>query len=451
MKNMKTCFLLIFFFLVGIYPVSAKDTIYSINKYSEEKFQYIQSSYQKNGKIDGVVVGGNYLKESIESEDSVFDDYQIMLVKYKKNGELVWNFTYGNTCSDTIDSISYTYDLENHIDGYLIVFPKTYDVFDENRDESFTTTFLKVGLDGKYVSESSFDSFSPFHVNKIIPVFLEDDQFDGYLAILSYEDGHMSSLVRFDREWNVSWIRDTEKSEYEEVSYTDIVYLKDSMDFVGIRTLKESSKKNITQIVQFSSLGEEKQVIESSCLECHLEKADNGFLLYGTTSEVKLKKGEKSYFLIHYLSDFTEDWETIGDVAVDVEKKIRLFPSFQDNQLKEYFLFYGNDTDHSFEVVQFDLFGAFQKKVKKIMNDYYDIEDFFVHNEVIYFVGQINCPDDDNCEFDMNSLFLISDEDKVIEVEDNDSKNILIFMGIFILVCVLFFFWKRQKKLHKSL
>ena len=77
--------------------------------------------------------------------------------------------------------------------------------------------------------------------------------------------------------------------------------------------------------------------------------------------------------------------------------------------------------------------GLFVKKVKKINADYYDIENFLIDGNTLYFVGQINCSEDDSCDYDSNSLFLISDEDKVIEVEDSDSKNILIITILIIL------------------
>ena len=68
---------------------------------------------------------------------------------------------------------------------------------------------------------------------------------------------------------------------------------------------------------------------------------------------------------------------------------------------------------------------------------------------MLYLVGQINCPKDDDCEYNTNSLFIISDEDKVIEVKDNDSKTILIVLIVFI-ITIISITWLRRKKKLKS-
>ena len=69
----------------------------------------------------------------------------------------------------------------------------------------------------------------------------------------------------------------------------------------------------------------------------------------------------------------------------------------------------------------------------------------FDHN-VLYFIGQINCPEDDNCDYNAKSLFLVSSEDKVIEVEDKDSKTILIITGIIIILIGIMYLYKKKKK-----
>ena len=71
-------------------------------------------------------------------------------------------------------------------------------------------------------------------------------------------------------------------------------------------------------------------------------------------------------------------------------------------------------------------------------------------DNILYLVGQINCPKDDTCEYDSNSLFLISDEEKVIEVKDNDSKNILIITGIFIILIIGTVIYRKKRVIKKK-
>ena len=47
----------------------------------------------------------------------------------------------------------------------------------------------------------------------------------------------------------------------------------------------------------------------------------------------------------------------------------------------------------------------------------------------------MKCPEDEKCDYENNSLFLISTEDKVIEVEDTTSANILV--GILVIIILI--------------
>ena len=98
------------------------------------------------------------------------------------------------------------------------------------------------------------------------------------------------------------------------------------------------------------------------------------------------------------------------------------------------------------EIVKIDLDGNITEKIKKIKNEYYDINSFNNRDRTIYFVGQINCPEDDNCDYDSNSLFLISDEDKVIEVESDTNTNIIVFcIGVVALAAIIVLIKQRKK------
>ena len=122
----------------------------------------------------------------------------------------------------------------------------------------------------------------------------------------------------------------------------------------------------------------------------------------------------------------------------------------KDNIITEYLLLYSNNVDKSTEVVKIMADGTIKNKIKKIYDEYYTIEDFDFYNDVLYLVGQINCPKDDTCEYDSNSLFLTSDEEKVVEVKDNDSRNILIITGLFILLIVGTVLYRRRKVVKKK-
>ena len=111
-----------------------------------------------------------------------------------------------------------------------------------------------------------------------------------------------------------------------------------------------------------------------------------------------------------------------------------------------YLIIYINDNDDSIEITRINTSGEIENKIKKINNDYYSINKFLYSNDILYFVGQITCPDDDNCDYNMKSLFLMGTEDKVIEVEEEDNTAIFIIMGSIVLFIVLLYILRRIQK-----
>ena len=65
---------------------------------------------------------------------------------------------------------------------------------------------------------------------------------------------------------------------------------------------------------------------------------EDGFILYGITKEVKLKKGEASYYIIKYNNEGTIEWESIGDIPVNQKETIKII--IQNNQ---FFVLYENE------------------------------------------------------------------------------------------------------------
>lgn len=451
MKAVKMIIILVISLFLQGYTVHAKDTIHSINKYSEENLTFIKSSYNKKNKKDGLIVGGRVLKETFEKENETYNDYQIVIVKYKKTGEIAWNFTYGKTAEDNIDALEYTYNENNEIDGYLVVLEKSYDIDTAQGPEDNTATFLKIDLEGNLLWEKSSSS-EVNKITKIIPTWSEEKIIDGYIAIgYSIEDTKKKKayIINYDKELNTLWDEVYEVPAEEEVEYQDITLIQETQRIIGYALIKSTrnndSKESKKELIWFNSETREKVVIDDSLEKYQsssLEQANNGFILYGTTSDVKLKKGSQSYYLINYNSNKEVAWETIGEEAVKKEEKIFLLPTVQ-GLIEEYILLYENDIDDSKEVVKIDTNGNIQKKIKKIKNDYYNFENFYIENNTLYFVGQINCPEDDNCEYDKNSLLLISDEDTVIEVKDDDSKQIIIILGSLITIIGIVILKKR--------
>lgn len=441
MKKIISIVISIGLFLISQKIVYAKDYVYSMNKYKEESFTKIIESYNEKNKKDGIIVGGYFLKELIEKDNKEYKDYQAIIGKYNNQGKMIWKYTYGKTKEDYLNEILYSYNDNNEIDGYIFTLDTTRDIEEQ---DSTDTTFIKLDLDGNFVWEKN--SSSNERINKIITITKEDNTIDYYLAIgtVKIDDKEKGVITKYDKEMNVIWQK---TSSEENTSYQDITSIKENnrITSFAIIEVKEEAKP---KLMKLDLEGNTVKIIRDSIEEYDsylLEEANNGFLLYGITSEVKLSKGEKSYYLINFNQEGEETWESIGEIPINSEEKINLLPIQKNNMIDKYLLEYINKADSNLEVIELDQEGIFEKKVKKINTDYYNIENFLGNKETLFFIGQIKCPKDDTCDYNSNSLFLISDEDKVIEVEDSDSRNVLLVSSIIFIGIIGIVLIKRKK------
>ena len=412
MKKILFVFILL---VMSFYTAYAKDISYSMNKYDDEIFNYIEKSYNSELEEDGYVLGGSILKEKIEKDDTTYNDYQVVLVKYNKNDKLVWKYTYGNNSEDYIDYLTYTYNEDGNIDGYLIVTRETHDINEPNIGTN--TIIIKIDFDGKLVYERNINEGV---ITKIIPTYNDENIIDGYISIVNTQIG--SSIIKYNKDFDVITRRD-----FNDTKISDVTLIKENNKIIGFAVIEGNNL--IT--VDYNLVNDVVVTDISKYKSSNLGEANEGFILYGVTDEVKLDKGDSSYYLINYVNN-EEVWETIGETPTSKDGELILLP-IKEGKIKEYFLLYKNELDSSYEVIKINLDGEVLKKVKKISNNYYDIENFYSKGSTIYFIGQINCPDDDGCEYDSNSLYLVSDEDKVIEVKD-DRNIIIVFSVIFIVL-----------------
>lgn len=427
---MKKLVFLIVLLLIGFYNVQAKDISYSMNKYNNEIFNYIEKAYDSELKEDGYVLGGSVFKEDVDKNDHL-GDYQVILVKYNKNDKLVWKYTFGNTKDDYIDYLTYTYDENGNIDGYLIVCEKTYSIYEANIGGN--SVIIKIDFDGKLVYEREIREG---RIKKIIPTKGGEGNIDGYISIMDTQSG--SSIIKYNKDFEVILRKD-----YSETSLSDLTIINEDNKIKGYTVIEGSNL-----ITLDLNLSNDTVITDLSRYDTfNLSEAKDGFILYGITSEVKLNKGDSSYYLINYNNNI-EVWETIGDTPSSKDGRTILLPIKQGN-IEGYFLLYKNEADLSYEVIKINLDGEVLSKVKKINNNYYEFENFYSTGSTIYFVGQINCPDDESCEYDNNSLYLVSDEDKVIEVKDDLSRNIIIGFGVLLvlLTCTIIFVRKKKNRL----
>jgi len=405
--------------------VYAKDTIYSLNKYSEEEYQYILKSY-KEDTLDGFVVAGTYNHKK---------NTQIVLVKYNKDGSISWEYDYEKDSQEKLNGLSYLYDEENDINGYLLVVKNTEDI-----------VFVKVDLNGKLIEEVSLNLGNNIEINDLKPI-KNDEEITGYILVGKKADS--AFMTQYDKNLNQVWIREYVKDNTSQ-ELKEVIYISN----VGYYGLVSIDENKTYQLLKYDLNGNILKIVKDDFEENdipHLKEEKNTYIIYGITQEVKLPNNEMgSYYVMKFDTEEKEIWETVGDSPVDSSNTIQLQTNTLEDETKEYLILLTNRSDNSIEVVRLGSDGIIQDKVKKIKNDYYRINEFISSGNTMYFVGQINCPEDDNCDYDAKSLFLVSDEDKVIEVQDKDSKTILIITGIILLGTVIGYGLRKRKKLIET-
>ncbi len=453
MKKVVFIVVCIITFIFTNFNVLAKDTVYSLNKYEEEKIDFIIDSYNEEGKKDGLIAAGDISLGTIESQKE-YNHTQIVLIKYNYSGEIIWQITYGKECTNNLDYLEYTYDENGAVDGYLIVMPKTYDISEATEDNTGQASFVKYDLNGNIEWEKTSSTEEIITINKIIPTHTVDNKVDGYIAIATVADEETAMLIKYDLTLSVIWSKKVNKESFKNIKYLDLESVYENNNLIGYSLIKESinnddSKK--VELIELNADGNDEKIVNPNLdkyLTTNLAKTNNGTMLYGITDEVKLKKGDTSYYIIKYNLGLEEEWETIGEESVKKDSKLIIKSIINDkNEIEKYIIMYNsNESDNiSTDVVEINLEGLFVKKIKKIASSYYTIESFNINNNILYFGGQINCPADDDCQYNKSSLFLISDEDKVIEVKDNTSRNILLITTGFIVLIVLCVYIKRKK------
>ena len=419
----------------------AADTVYSLNKYDEEKFETIIDSYDKDMKQDGFIAAGTILKETNKIDEEEYDDYQVILVKYDVTGKVKWTFNYGKTDVDQLDSLEYTYDEENKINGYLIVMNKSNDIEEE---KSNTSVFVKVDLNGKLVEEKEILLEENSKINKIIAVIDQDKNLNSYIAIGKSD---YPFIAKYDANLNLVFVK---KYTLENTIFNDISIVRNQKTIDSyVISVTENKEKIINKVIRYDLEGNEVSTLttnEYTHAKIQFLQDNNGILIYGLTNQVKLNNLDSpTYYLIKYNVENNIEWETIGNIPISKNNEVKLI-----NNHNEYLIMYTNENDKSNEIVKIDFEGNIKSKVKKIKNDYYNITNFNTYNNTIYFIGQITCPEDETCDYDSNSLFIISDQDKVIEVQQKEASSISLVTILSIVAIVLIILVRKKTKEKKN-
>ena len=414
MKRIRSIIILFIVLFLISFEALAKDTVYSLNKYTKESLDTIIKGYKENNRQEGFITAGIVLNKEKKN--------QTIMIKYSNSGEIIWIYSHPATDEEDLIAITYTYQ-DNKIDGYLLLLRK-----------GEKTILLKVDLKGILCWEKELES----HYKKIITIKNDNNEPTNYLLIGNQEqtaiiDTYNLDLDRIDR-------KEYPKEDSESTFYDIAEVQNNQFAIIFNKQQKEETTKELWLVKLETNEITELDNSLNKYLNSQVLSLEDGFILYGITKEVKLKKGEASYYIIKYNKEGTIEWESIGNIPINIKGPIKI-----KNQKNQFFVLYEN-ADNSKEVIVLNQDGTYSQKIKKISNNYYSFNNFYVKGKNLYFVGEIHCAAEDDCKNDTSSLFLVSDEDKVIEVEDNTSTGILIGISLFIILIIGFIIKKRSQR-----
>ena len=451
MKKVVILFITVITILLGNYNVYAKDTFKTINKYKEENLDYIIKSYDDKNKVDGLITAGTYIEEKKDSDDNLIEDKQVIVVKYDNEGKVIWKYDYGKNSEDTLFYLSYSYNPSGEIDGYLLVVNEINDTTEKNNP---SPTFIKLDKKGKVEKEQTTSLPENTIITKITKSYNSDKMVDGYILVGSkiVDNKTVGLISKYDLDLNKQWDNTYNENDFSSIIINDIVGIKEFESYYIIGSLENKNEKKY-KLIRYDLDGNIQETIKEDFDEKDnpkLEEFNDSYLVYGYNHNVKLKNNKSiSYYIIKYNSNNEEDWETISNTPTDDTKVLKIQPVIKNGKMIEFLIMATNDNDSSIEITRIDAEGIIKNKVKKINNDYYSINSFDLSNNILYFVGQITCPDEDNCDYNMKSLFLISTEDKVIEVQKDDNTSILVISGIVLLLIIVLYILKRMANKNK--
>lgn len=410
----KVVYVLLLTLLLG-YNVYAQDTIHSLNDYNNAELIYLIRNEDSN------VIAGRYLDKNKFSH--------FIVLKYSDSGNVLWEYKLDSAFPNYIYGIT-----NNKNNEYIIVYRN-----DTNEDIQMPLQFIKLDDKGNSILEHTTELPPETLVTKIIRIEDEESNLESYIIIGSLNN--KAFLAKYNENLDQEWLK-----QYDGNFLGEIIYF----DHVGYYALEyDITEKNINyKLIKLDTNGEYlSNVIDTfeTNDQPHLLKEDESYILYGYSEEVKIGDDTGSFYIKKYdLSDSLE-WETVGNNLVKYNALIKL-QALAENK---YLILTTNAKDNSIELTKILDFGIKQEKIKKLKNNYYSINDFASNKDTIYFIGQITCPENDNCDYNNNnSLFLISSPDKVVEVKEKNGKSIIIITVLLLIGTVIIYSIRKTKKKH---
>lgn len=411
---MKKVVLVLLLVMFSGYNVYAQDMIHALKEFDNSELTYMINKPNEN------IVAGNYLDKNSNSH--------LMVINYNNSGNIVWKYTIDSEFSNHLYGL-----VSNDNDEYIIIVKKV-----SNEDVELPLEFIKLDSSGKMTLEKSTELPQNAMISKFIKITSKESETSSFIVTGSLNN--KSFIAKYNDNLDEEWFRQFDTNYVADIIYIDHIGFYDIEYTIGEQKLIYTLNKLDTEGVYVSTISNS----FSNNDQPHLLNDNESYILYGYTDDVKIDNDTGSYYIRKYDYSDSLEWETVGTSLVDYNEIIKL----QVLGNEKYLILTTNKKDKSIELTKILDFGITQEKIKKLKNNYYHINSFTERNESIFLIGQITCPDDDNCDYNKNALFLISTPEKVVEVKEKDGKSIIIIAVILVIGTIVIYTIRKSKKKH---
>lgn len=255
---------------------------------------------------DGYIVTGSGEYSEYQQENRLRDAF---LIKYDKNGNKIWEKYYGVLANTRFNKVIKTSD------GYIVIGQSIYENMEVGNHTTGGGIIVKYDFDGNEIWHNNHGGNKSGNFNSIIEV-------DGNFYIAGKDGADSANLVKFDKNGKYLWHKNY--SYTDSSGFTDILYNDKKLYLVGSKKILEDEEDEDRDtsntdglIVVYDMKGNKKDEITfgGSLLErfTGIEKIEDNFYITGITNstdsllKIELNKdieGITSGFVLKYNNDF---------------------------------------------------------------------------------------------------------------------------------------------------
>lgn len=326
--------------------------IFSFGGSEDDFLSAIAPAYNEKNEIDGCVLVGN--SSSINAGFSNNGGRDAIIIKYNMDYNQEWIKNFGGSSDDYWTSIALSYDINNQIDGYILVGRSDSSNLDIKNNGFSDAIIAKYDLNGEVIWQKSYGSKGYDNFNNIIISRNSSGLVDGYIAvgmITSSATKNDAVIIKYNLNGEIIWekVLNGKNDDY----YISVIQSNNSYIAVGYSSSTDLGFDNngLTEaIIVKYDLNGNKQLIKtlggnssdefrSISLSYNEEGKNDGYIIVGRSDSNNIGFTLKSNYdaiITKYDFDLNQEWiNSFGGSAPDALLSVIAFTN-DENKIDGY-------------------------------------------------------------------------------------------------------------------